>query len=190
MKTLFAALGAILLGATLVSAGTVGDLSCEYLRNPRGIDALAPRLSWAMASDTRGDGQSAYQVVVASSPERLAHNEGDLWDSGKILSSTSIHVPYAGRPLETLQDCFWKVRLWDIQGRALEWSEPARWSMGVLQPGDWKAKWIGQEIENPTLAWFKAANWIWFAEQDGKAVPPLGVRFFRKVFDLSGDESP
>ena len=45
------------------------DLRCEYLVNPRGIDARSPRLSWtlrALQDGCRGPGRhrTAYQVVV------------------------------------------------------------------------------------------------------------------------------
>jgi alpha-L-rhamnosidase len=73
------------------------QLRCEYLTNPLGIDELKPRLSWqctAIDPKARGLAQSAYQVVVASSPELLAKDQGDLWDSGKVVSGQSIHVPY------------------------------------------------------------------------------------------------
>ena len=68
------------------------QLRCEYLDNPIGIDALSPRLSWRLDSDQRGQSQSAYRIRVASSLETLAAGEGDLWDSGKISSSETLHI--------------------------------------------------------------------------------------------------
>ena len=92
-------------------------LRCEYRENPMGIDAAKPRLSWRMEvggqrSEVRGQKQRAYQVLVASSPELLAKDQGDLWDSGKVKSDQSIQVEYAGKPLVSGQHCFWKVRVW------------------------------------------------------------------------------
>ncbi len=54
----------------------VRELRCEYLRDPLGIDAAAPRLSWVLESDQRGQRQTAYQVLVASSPDLLAQGAG------------------------------------------------------------------------------------------------------------------
>ena len=62
----------------------ITNLSCEYLVNPLGIDAKLPRLSWAMESNERAQRQTAWQVLVASSAELLAKDQGDLWDSGKV----------------------------------------------------------------------------------------------------------
>ena len=120
------------------------QLRCEYLSNPLGIDELKPRLSWqctATDPQARDLTQSAYQVLVASSPELVAKDQGDLWDSGKVVSGQSLHVSYAGKPLVSLQRCVWKVRVWTPQGEA--WSEPSAWTMGFLKDEEWKAKWIG-----------------------------------------------
>ncbi|MBI4325727.1 MAG: glycoside hydrolase family 78 protein [Chloroflexi bacterium] len=117
-------------------------MRCEYLANPLGIDVTKPRLSWVIQSDQRGQRQTAYQVLVASTPERLAKDQGDLWDSGKVASDQSIQVEYAGKLLASRQQCFWKVRAWDKDGKPSPWSAPASWTMGLLDPGDWQARWI------------------------------------------------
>ncbi|HLI33590.1 MAG TPA: alpha-L-rhamnosidase, partial [Terriglobia bacterium] len=75
------------------------DLRCEYLTNPVGIDVRQPRFSWVLQDSDRGELQSAYQILVATSPQRLARDEGDQWDSGKVTSDNSIQVVYAGKPL-------------------------------------------------------------------------------------------
>lgn len=121
----------------------VAGLRCEYLENPPAVDALQPRLSWALADGGRGQKQTAYRILVASTLERLRRDEADLWDSGKVGSDSSTHVRYAGRPLTSRQQCWWKVRAWDRDGRPTAWSSPAFWEMGLLSDGDWKAKWIG-----------------------------------------------
>ena len=78
----------------------------------------------------------------ASSAERLAHDQGDLWDSGKVVSDATLQVEYAGKPLRSRTRCHWKVRVWDRDGRVSAWSEPAAWEMALLEPADWKAQWI------------------------------------------------
>src|ERR1035437_3733061 len=128
------------------------NLRCEYLTNPLGIDEPKPRLSWqVVATDPKARGltQSAYQVVVASSPELLAKDQGDLWDSGKVASSQSMYVPYAGKPLVSLQHCVWKVCVWTRNGEA--WSKPAAWTMGFLKEEEWRANWIGTSNPLPLL---------------------------------------
>lgn len=147
-------------GATTGSTATVdiawvepADLQCEYLKNPLGLDVPRPRLSWKMGTTltTRGQKQTAYQVLVASSRALLDKNEGDLWDSGRMDSGESVNIVYDGKPLATGQKCFWKVRLVDEQGNWTSWSEPATWQMGLFAD-DWKARWIGSaEMESQSV---------------------------------------
>ncbi|HTV53450.1 MAG TPA: alpha-L-rhamnosidase N-terminal domain-containing protein, partial [Terriglobia bacterium] len=121
-------------------------LRCEYREDPLGIDALQPRLSWLLESTdpgARGQVQTAYQVLAASSEERLGSGHGDLWESGKIQSDRSTQVVYGGKPLASRQRAWWKVRVWDKAGRVSPWSKTAYWSMGLVSNADWTGKWIG-----------------------------------------------
>jgi alpha-L-rhamnosidase len=124
---------------------TPDHLRCEYLANPRGIDAPRPRLSWILRPDVpmrRGETQTAYRIIVASTEELLARDTGDLWDSGKVASAQSIQVEYAGTPLASLLLCHWKVRIWDGEGQPSAWSGVATWRMGIVSKEDWRAQWI------------------------------------------------
>jgi len=116
-------------------------LRCENLIDPLGIDDVTPRLSWYSESQQREQKQTAYQILVASSVEKLNANEGDLWDSKKISSDQSINIIYNGKQLTSGMQCFWKAKIWD--GNASEWSKAAKWSMGLLNKTDWKGNWIG-----------------------------------------------
>lgn len=127
---------------------TVTDLRCEYLKNPLGIDASQPRLSWKLAAadpQARGQRQTAFQVVVASTKALLDKDQADLWDSGVASLGQSVHVVYTGRPLGPGTECFWKVRVKDENGVLSAWSQPARWTMGLLEKSDWMGKWIGTD---------------------------------------------
>ena len=122
---------------------TPDRLRCEYLVDPLGIDAVRPRLSWIVRSGERAQVQTAYRVLVASTPHKLAADDGDLWDSGAVRSDATLHVAYRGEPLGSRARCYWKVRVWDKNGRPSPWSSPATWSMGLLAPADWDhARWI------------------------------------------------
>ena len=134
--------GMLLVGSLHALAADTMGLRCEYLNNPLGIDAGRPRLSWRIDSSRRGERQTAYQILVASSPDFLAANQGDLWDSGKVVSDENSQIGYGGTPLISREACFWKVRTWDGDGRAGTWSPGAQWTMGLLQPSNWSAHWI------------------------------------------------
>ena len=169
MKILIASL-LLTSASSLLAEVTPTDLRCEYRQNPMGIDIPSPRLSWVVSSSdakARGVMQSAYRVIVASSKERLARDGGDLWDTGRVESSQSIHVAYSGKPVTSGTRAFWKVRLWDEKGKQSPWSNPAMWSMGLLDPNDWSAKWIGHDESTPyknprsPFRYLEKAHWIW-----------------------------
>ena len=122
----------------------VGSPLCENLVNPLGIDTPQPRLRWLPLSDERGQCQTAYQILVASNETALSEDRGDLWDSGKVESDLTAHIRYAGKPLAARQAAFWKVRLWDRDGKAGPWSEPALWETGITDPAQWQAQWIAR----------------------------------------------
>jgi len=146
------------------------NLRCEMRNDPAGIDVKLPRLSWEITGPQRHTLQTAYQVIVAASPEQLAANEGDCWNSGKVSSDQSIHIPYAGKPLQSRHVYYWKVKVWTSKGES-PWSEAAQWSMGLLTPAEWKASWIGMDRGFP-----------WDSAQS--KFSRLSARYFRKDFDV------
>ena len=165
------------------------QLRTEYRSDPQGIDVAEPRLSWLLAADqsgARGLRQTAYRVVVSSSEHLLSSNTGDLWDSGRVASGDSAQVPYRGKPLASGQQVFWKVQVWDQDGKPSEWSAAARWSMGLLRAGDWQGKWIGRPeaegYEDPASPYqiLKGARWIW----DRAGASGVEARFFRTSFTI------
>ncbi len=157
----------MLCGQTFAADITLQKLRCEMLINPQGIDVTQPRLSWQLNSSGRNIKQTAYEVLVASSAAKLAANQGDLWTSGKVNSGESIMIPYQGKALKSGTACFWKVKVYTNNGDS-NWSQPARWSMGLLLPGDWKAKWIGWE---KGFAWDSVSKFS-----------RLSARYYRKEF--------
>ncbi len=176
----------------------VAGLKCEYLINPIGIDAEQPRLSWLLIDDDaeRGQRQTAYQVLVASSQDKLSVNEGDLWDSGRVSSDKSVHIQYAGQRLGSHQACWWKVRVWDKAGKASQWSEPAFWSMGILDPEAWGAEWIGHSVEMERqldesdpgyLLNYDGCQWVWSDAPRPMKPSRKDQCYFRKEIALPSD---
>ncbi len=119
------------------------ELTCEYRKAPEGIDTTSPRLSWKVSSELRNQQQAAYQLIVASSPDLADSGHGDLWDSGKVQSDNTLYIKYQGKPLMSYQQCWWAVRVWDKDGNKSPWTKPSYWSMGILSPELWAAKWLG-----------------------------------------------
>jgi alpha-L-rhamnosidase len=162
------------------------DLRCEFLADPLGIDNPQPRLGWILDSGRRGERQTAYRILVASSASKLSSDQGDLWDSGRVPGDQTSLVSYRGRTLASHQYCFWKVMAWDRDGRVGSWSAPSSWSMGILSPSGWSAAWIGfdEPRRNDAAVPFSSARWIWFAGDKAGEIP-ASRRAFVRVLDLS-----
>lgn len=157
-----AAAGALTASTSVVSADEEGgssnsnseensspiDLQVEYAREPMGIDTRQPRFSWSFDSGERSYRQSAYQILVASSRSTLHDNTGDVWDTEKTTTSQSSNIEYDGQPLQSRKRYFWKVRTWDDDGVASEWSNEEFFEMGLLDESDWEAIWIGTQRES------------------------------------------
>lgn len=163
----------LLLAVTVNAAISVKSVSTEGLPNPLGLDMQQPRLSWIIAAGgLQNVQQQAYEVMVASSAEKLERNEADMWSSGKVKSRQSVWVPYQGKPLQSNGAYFWKVRVWTNRG-ASSWSAPARWTMGLLYEREWRARWIGLDRAMP---WDSETQWS-----------RLSARYLRKEFPLKND---
>lgn len=114
------------------------NLRTEHMANPMGIDIKNPYLSW---NCTDGKIQSAYEITATD-----AYTGKELWGSGKV-SSASMHTicPIAAFSRQRVS---WKIRLWDENDIAGEWSEQAFFEMGLLEISNWTAKWINPEIKS------------------------------------------
>lgn len=149
-------LAIILLSAFIVPLGALaGNLSavrllCEYQDAPGAVDAVSPRLGWSLAmvkEGVRGERQTAWQVCVATSLKALCGGTPDVWDSGRTTAGAAPYVEYGGKPLLSAHTYYWRVRVWDKDGKPSQWSKPSQWTMGLLASSDWKARWIGAPWE-------------------------------------------
>ncbi len=148
----------------------VVNLKCEFNSDRLTIDAKHPRLSWEFKANLRDVRQLAYRIMVATSPEKLSANKGDLWDSKKVNSNRTLGIVYTGKPLTSRVRCYWKVQAWTNRGRT-EWSDPAQWAMGLMNPSDWTAKWTGLDKLFP-------------GENSDSVHSRLAARYFRKEFKV------
>jgi alpha-L-rhamnosidase len=137
------------------------DLKTCGLVNPAAIDRLPPTLSWRMQSARQGAAQTAWRVLAASTPDQLAADEGDLWDSGEVVSDQSLFISYQGKTPAAGQDVWWKVKLRDETGQWSDWSQLAKWRAGLLDISDWRgAQWIGlaKDTRDSPLKWRNASE--------------------------------
>lgn len=183
-RTLLAASGAVSMASTGAQSRAAAppppkivDLKVESLVEPLGLDSPRPYLSWRLASPRRDAAQSAYRIAVASSADKLAKGQYDLWDTGRVASSDSLGHPYAGRPLTSRQKVHWQVEVWDDRDRRQ--SARSTWEMGLLEPADWSGQWIAAEAERDQLDRLAGFNWMWAGEAN-----PGKPRRFRFTFDL------
>jgi alpha-L-rhamnosidase len=128
----------------------VDHLICEYKTNPISIDVLNPRLSWKLTGVKRNIKQTAYEIQVFTNQESANTLKAPLWSSGKIATDQSIHISYKGPVLKSKQSYFWRVKVWNSEGESSAWSSVNYWRMGILNTGEWKAKWIQSNFKNDT----------------------------------------
>jgi alpha-L-rhamnosidase len=130
------------------------SLTCEYLTNPLGIDVMHPRFSWKIQSEKRGVYQKAYQLIISESLDRVQHETGEFWNSGKVISDQTVNLEYSGIPLTSNKKYYWRVCIWTDDNDSV-WSSPVSFHTGLLAKSDWKAQWITtkEEIlhESPVL---------------------------------------
>ena len=158
------------------------NLQVASMINPIGIDCQTPTLSWELRATVPGAHdlrQSSYRILVASSAQELAENRGNLWDSGRVQSGQRLYIAYGGRTLTSHQSYYWKVRIWDQVGRASTWSAPAKWTTGILDPDEWKARWIAAEPDGPLQPQTRENQGHWT-----QSMQPLPI--FRKEFRVTG----
>jgi alpha-L-rhamnosidase len=139
---------AILLVLTLLPSGIMAgsaptNLRCEYCVNPLGIDSTTPKFSWVVNDTDRGESQTAYQIIVASSQANIDSNYGDKWDSGTVSSAEQCAVKYNGSALASKTKFWWKLRSWDKDNGVSVYSAAATFETAMLSPSDWAALWVG-----------------------------------------------
>lgn len=159
------------------------QLQCNYRVNPIGIGNSTPNFSWQLKTDESNWLQSAYQIIVASTPELLTPEKCDVWNSGKVNAGESVCIPFKANTIESEKRYYWKVKVWDKNDKSTPWSEHAFWETGELNNSAWTAKWIS--LPNYGLqAEKKNIQWIWLANQDALDVPSKTKAWFRLNLNL------
>lgn len=126
----------------------ISNLRCENEVNPIGIDVQYPHLSWWIESTQRGFIQKAYQILVATNEDGLNKGDGDIWNSGRVESDNSTAILYAGKPLQSGKQYWWKVKVFSGAGKEIGWSKQATFATGKINHSDWEGKWIGANADS------------------------------------------
>jgi alpha-L-rhamnosidase len=135
-------------------------LHCDSLVAPLGIDSKTPVLSWRLQDERFGARQTAYEIQVASNSAILASGKSDVWDSGRVESDQSAGVSYAGPALLPEKRYFWRVKVWDKDGKPYPASDASWWETGLLQAKEWRGKWIGHEEHEHKRVRDADAAWV------------------------------
>ena len=160
----------------------ITDLKVNNLAEPLGIDT-APVFKWVNRMNGYAKSQSAYQIIVASTAEKAAAHNGDVWDSGKVSGTQNYDIPYGGKALASRTAYFFAVQVWDEEGNTV-WSDVSKFETGILDDAEWTAKWIGgnQGITTEYDLTVNGSNWIWFRNGGGLNDSAGGDMYIRKTF--------
>ncbi|HHW48738.1 MAG TPA: family 78 glycoside hydrolase catalytic domain [Clostridiaceae bacterium] len=118
------------------------NLKCEYVTEPIGIDTPHPRFSWELKASRRNVKQTAWRIIVSSTYEAASAGEGDIWDSEKVMSDQQAYIRFAGKGLSTATRYWWRVMIWDDNGKASAWSDISSFVTGFFSVHDWNAEWF------------------------------------------------
>lgn len=132
-----------------ISPLQVAQLTCEYLENPLGIDIAKPRLSWTLSNTARNQSQSAYEIVLHTDLRSLEQDKAATWSTSKVFSSQNLYIEYTGPALQAFTRYYWRVRVYNQNGEASEWSKTAWFETAMLQASDWHAQWINDGSAPP-----------------------------------------
>ena len=156
------------------------SLLCENKETPNSIDNPVPCLSWQMSCAEKGQLQTAYRILVASSRDLLSESKADLWDSKKVISSASILVPYGGEKLYSSQKYYWTVMVWDKNGVPSEYANPSYWEMAFLDKSLWQARWISA----PRIFDYVRHEEVIHSRPKDSGIPSDPLPLFRKAFNI------
>jgi alpha-L-rhamnosidase len=163
-------------------------LTCDSLDQPLGIDTAQPLFAWQLQDEGFAARQTAYRLEVATKPAMLASGKPDVWDSGRIASDKSFGVAYGGPALAASTRYYWRVEVWDKDGKLYPASDVTWWETGLLKE-NWKAQWIGYEDPEHRAVRESGATWITNADPAKDRIPQAGPdtqHDFRFKFQLKG----
>src|SRR5271168_1471348 len=163
-------------------------LACDSLEHPLGIDSSQPLFSWQLQDAGFAARQTAYRIEVASKPTTLTGGKPDVWDSGRVTSDKSFGVTYGGPELVASKRYYWRVEVWDKDGKPYPASDVSWWETGLLKE-KWTAEWIGYEDPEHRAVRKSGTTWITNVGAEKDTAPHADAdteHDFRFKFQLTG----
>ena len=121
-------------GSVQISNPTSGpvELHVEFIQFPGHVEICDPfpEFGWTVPASCHE--QSAYQVLVATSVQRLNEKDADCWNSGKIESKQCSNIEFQGGTLKEKANFFWKVRIWGENESFSEYSDVQEFRTGLF----------------------------------------------------------
>jgi len=161
------------------------DLTVDYEPAPNNLRPDAtPRFTWRVLTDSRDRSQRAYRVLVASDESALASDAGDVWDSGRVAATASTTVDYGGPALDPDTTYHWKVRVWDSQDQATDWSDPGSFTTANSpDPADWSGSWIG--VDRSTDSGLAGTEWTDYTFESTVTIETAAAGFVFRAQDAT-----
>ncbi|GAB4038924.1 hypothetical protein GCM10028809_58590 [Spirosoma gilvum] len=97
------------------------------------ITSKQPSFSWEL--DRQAPQQSAYRILVASSPTLLVPGKADYWDSNR-QAARQTRATYAGKPLMAGSVYYWTVQASYAKGQTTSFAQPASFYYGEPDPAE------------------------------------------------------
>ncbi|WP_111977610.1 family 78 glycoside hydrolase catalytic domain [Algibacillus agarilyticus] len=119
---------------------------------PIGFYESKPRFSWQLPLHSIQKYQHSYQLQVSKTASFATKNL--IWDSGQVESNNNAWQRFKGKPLQSRQSFYWRVRTWGLNSShqhttVSKWSKSQFVELGLLNNHDWQAQWIGHEDIGP-----------------------------------------
>ncbi|MGF1636921.1 MAG: sulfatase, partial [Cyclobacteriaceae bacterium] len=158
-------------------------LTIEFIREPSTVKIIDrnPEFGWQVPKEAVF--QSAYQILVASSKENIDNNIGDAWNSGKVGSTLTNNITYAGKPLKPGIKYFWKVRIWDQNKRLSAYAQPQDFQIADGQSSHITTPNIFQLEQINPISISKTAENAYFIDFGKAAFASLEFQYKTKVKD-------
>ena len=142
----------MMLPSGLHAATWLKNLKVEYRNTPLAVGVMHPRFAWQMEVDdkSRGNQQSAYRISVIDETGK------EVWNTGKVKSTESLGIQYAGESLRPSTRYQWHLTVWNQKNEELQAS--SAFETALVLGTDYNHP-VATAGKGTYLAW-EGAKWI------------------------------